>query len=282
MHSFFFITAAAILVQITNLIGYTSTVDAAPIVVTLPDYGILNFPNGNKYLFTKLNDAPNFGFSQWGTIVGDNKPQESPVPIIQVPASYSTQANFVSIISDNKQQTSSAPVVQPPAGSSNQPNLVLPSPANNQQASSTPVVQVPVGSSTQASFASIPSDNKPQASSTPAGQAPAGSANQAIIASVPSDNTVNNASQTNFNFTLVDLTKVALNTTRGAIRNNADKLGNAAGTAVGTTVTAVTAPVLGPGSAFAGATAGKITSNKVETVLIKCTEETADATCLIK
>ncbi|KAI9591678.1 hypothetical protein BDF19DRAFT_454255 [Syncephalis fuscata] len=141
MHSSFFIAVIVILVQMTNLTGYISTTDAAPTTITIPDYGILNLPNGDRYLFTKLNDAPNFGFSQWGAITSNNGLQELPTPAVQPPIDISSQPNSASTIPDNKPQEPSAPVAQQPTDSPN-----------------------------QAKFASIPSDNTaidaPQTNST--------------------------------------------------------------------------------------------------------------------
>jgi hypothetical protein len=63
---------AAISIHSIALTSDLLTTNAAPIPIELPEYGIITLPNGVKYMFAKITDAPNYSFNQWGTLANGN------------------------------------------------------------------------------------------------------------------------------------------------------------------------------------------------------------------
>ncbi|RKP27243.1 hypothetical protein SYNPS1DRAFT_27100 [Syncephalis pseudoplumigaleata] len=45
------------------------TSHAAPAPFILPKYGILDLPNGDRYMFAKITNAPEFELAQWGSLL---------------------------------------------------------------------------------------------------------------------------------------------------------------------------------------------------------------------
>ncbi|KAI8052392.1 hypothetical protein BDF22DRAFT_687994 [Syncephalis plumigaleata] len=83
-----FILLIAISIHSIALPNGPSTTNAAPTRVELPAYGIINLPNGDKYMFAKITDAPNFGFNQWGALAngnGSNGSSATSIPSIATP-----------------------------------------------------------------------------------------------------------------------------------------------------------------------------------------------------